>query len=460
MPKTQPSLPHVIAVALPAVGGVCLYLAYAAYPASLLAGLAWTLGGLLAIVAGFLVVRRPSSVAAWLGNRAHALWRALNRWVIATTRADPLQPMSTWGVRLLAVYLMALGGGGVWTLVTLWSAGAEAPAEAPAPANVSGSGDPADMVPVLTLLTPDSVLEGVSTGTVRLWGRNFRPTSRVLVDGVHHGGGRYVGPTQMVLQLNDTDFQRAGSRFVSVQEGDAQSVAMPLVVLGEADVRVTWRPPFGPDQALTLDVRFMLLVLVLGGLGGVLASFNSLASYRGEGKLTRSWFLHYWVSPFVGAGVAFLLYALIRAGLLSGTSMELQDGVTPWGLVAISGLAGLFHDKTLLKLREVFVILFNPRDDRSGKIDAPPAGALIIKTKALPDATVGDAYTARLDATGGQHPYSWSVEPKLPPGLALDPLSGVISGTPTAKGTDVTYTFTLSDMTRTATEARLSLHVR
>ncbi|THJ20908.1 MAG: hypothetical protein CAF44_010420 [Nitrospira sp. CG24D] len=58
---------------------------------------------------------------------------------------------------------------------------------------------------------------------------------------------------------------------------------------------------------------------------------------------------------------------------------------------------------------------------------APPS----ITTPSLPTGTVNQPYSnTQLTATGGAQPYSWSVSPVLPNGLALNPSSGVISGTP------------------------------
>ncbi len=58
-------------------------------------------------------------------------------------------------------------------------------------------------------------------------------------------------------------------------------------------------------------------------------------------------------------------------------------------------------------------------------------------TTSLPAATLGTPYTAKLVASGGFGPYTWSLaDPKSrpPAGLTLDP-SGVLSGTPSGTGT-------------------------
>src|SRR4051812_4694482 len=61
------------------------------------------------------------------------------------------------------------------------------------------------------------------------------------------------------------------------------------------------------------------------------------------------------------------------------------------------------------------------------KIDSPAT---------LPQAQVGVDYSVTLQVKGGQAPYAWLVSSgSLPPGLSLFPLTGVISGRPTAPGT-------------------------
>jgi hypothetical protein len=65
-----------------------------------------------------------------------------------------------------------------------------------------------------------------------------------------------------------------------------------------------------------------------------------------------------------------------------------------------------------------------------------------ITTKALPNGTVGTAFTATINASGGCIPYRWSMTGTLPAGLQSvaqgNTRSLTLSGTPTTAGT---YTF-------------------
>jgi uncharacterized protein (TIGR03437 family) len=62
----------------------------------------------------------------------------------------------------------------------------------------------------------------------------------------------------------------------------------------------------------------------------------------------------------------------------------------------------------------------------------------------LPAGTVGAAYSLQLQAAGGNPPYRWAVTGSLPPGLALDLYTGLLSGRPTAAGL-FSFTVTVTD---------------
>lgn len=65
---------------------------------------------------------------------------------------------------------------------------------------------------------------------------------------------------------------------------------------------------------------------------------------------------------------------------------------------------------------------------KGAKVLPPP----FLLKGALPGAITGEPYSGRLVASGGRDPITWSITTgALPPGLAIDPSTGIISGTPT-----------------------------
>ncbi len=73
---------------------------------------------------------------------------------------------------------------------------------------------------------------------------------------------------------------------------------------------------------------------------------------------------------------------------------------------------------------------------------------------------VGEAYTLPLAAIGGQAPFTWQlVSGNLPPGMALRPHSGKITGTPTTPG-EYTFTISVADSNIPSLQAQRSFTVR
>ena len=91
-------------------------------------------------------------------------------------------------------------------------------------------------------------------------------------------------------------------------------------------------------------------------------------------------------------------------------------------------------------------------------INVRPPG-LSLSTTALPDATVGAAYSQTLSASGGVAPYAWSIgSGSLPAGLSLG-ANGAITGTPTAIGSSTFQARVTDSASQTAT-ADLTINVR
>ncbi len=93
------------------------------------------------------------------------------------------------------------------------------------------------------------------------------------------------------------------------------------------------------------------------------------------------------------------------------------------------------------------------------------APALAIATKSFFNGTESAFYSFAPQATGGVGQYEWSASGNIPPGLSLDPGTGVLSGTPVATG-KFTFGISVSDAagtqvsrTYTVTIARVKLRV-
>jgi len=130
--------------------------------------------------------------------------------------------------------------------------------------------------------------------------------------------------------------------------------------------------------------------------------------------------------------------ALSSDGLLSGTpttattaAVSIEVTVTDdWGVTSTASLA----------------------------LSVLPANLSVITT-GLPDATVGDAYSATLEAGGGVAPYTWSAAGDLPGWLSLSE-TGMLSGTPTSHTTaPITIWVTVTDSWNAASTASVTLEV-
>ena len=68
-------------------------------------------------------------------------------------------------------------------------------------------------------------------------------------------------------------------------------------------------------------------------------------------------------------------------------------------------------------------------------------GLAIIPVKSFPSCKVGAQFSYQMKIWGGMTPFSWILASgQLPPGLALDPSTGLIQGKPSKSGS---YTFSI-----------------
>jgi hypothetical protein len=127
--------------------------------------------------------------------------------------------------------------------------------------------------------------------------------------------------------------------------------------------------------AITRETQLILLVLAAGALGSFIHALKSLADFIGNRTAQASWYWWYITRPFLGATLAFIFYAVLRGGFLTGTPADVKV-VNPFGAIAVAALVGMFSDKATQKLAEVFETLFKADDRRTGKLAGPVVSKL------------------------------------------------------------------------------------
>ena len=148
---------------------------------------------------------------------------------------------------------------------------------------------------------------------------------------------------------------------------------------------------FGVDRKASRESLFFVMVAFAGALGAIVHSLRSLVIYVGNRELRWSWVPFYLVRPVIGASLATLLYVVLRAGLFSPSSSSQQ--ASPYGFAAVAGLAGLFADQAIEKLKKVAEELFEkltpgygsskdalstlPTAETGGAIDIGPSTATL-----------------------------------------------------------------------------------
>ena len=100
-----------------------------------------------------------------------------------------------------------------------------------------------------------------------------------------------------------------------------------------------------------LDARLLLVALLSGLLGALVHATTSLATFLGNRSFYGSWIPWYVFRPVIGMTLGLLFYLIVRGGIVSASG---ANAINPFGVAAISGLAGLFSKQTVDKLRDIF----------------------------------------------------------------------------------------------------------
>lgn len=112
---------------------------------------------------------------------------------------------------------------------------------------------------------------------------------------------------------------------------------------------------------INLNIILLMLVAAGGFLGNMIHIATSFTTFVGAGKFQRSWVLWYWVRPFTASALALALYFAFGA-TSDPANVDLDR------ILTLAILAGLFTDIATQKLKEVFDVIFNPKDNRPNKL--------------------------------------------------------------------------------------------
>ena len=140
---------------------------------------------------------------------------------------------------------------------------------------------------------------------------------------------------------------------------------------------------FGAPVDLDADVRLLILVLLAGALGSYVHAAQSFASYVGNESFKTTWTWWYVLRIPIGAALALFVYFVVRGGLAgTATGPGAADDLNLFGIMAFSGLAGLFSKQAADKLAEVFDTVFATRENRKDKLSENPRPEVVSVTPA------------------------------------------------------------------------------
>jgi glucose/arabinose dehydrogenase len=159
-----------------------------------------------------------------------------------------------------------------------------------------------------------------------------------------------------------------------------------------------------------------------------------------------------------------------EAGVPYTADLNINGGTTPYNVTVVKGalpagldiVNGVLTGTPALTRKAVFTLLITDQGgataSKSFQMKVFPA--VRIATRNLPRGGVDRTYRGRLSARNGKPPYTWSLAAgTLPAGLALDPATGRITGTPTAAGS-VNLTFQATDALGVAVQKTLPLNIQ
>jgi hypothetical protein len=115
---------------------------------------------------------------------------------------------------------------------------------------------------------------------------------------------------------------------------------------GGSKPRAAWLWLHFQPTAASFLLLIVILTAVIGSATTMALTLGHRAGYR---KLEEGWELWYLLRPVTAVGVGVLAYALLKAGLFTFTNPQSDL----FAAAAVGGLAGLFTDQLLQKMRKI-----------------------------------------------------------------------------------------------------------
>ena len=300
------------------------------------------------------------------------------------------------------------------------------------------AGRPCPGPPLLGNIGETTILPGVycSSSSVGL-------TGNVTLNG--NGNPNAV----FIFQIGSTLTTAAGNGTVTLIGGaQASNVFWQVGSSATLGTNTTLSGTVMAQASVTLNTGAVLNGRALARTGAVTLASNSVIAPSAPGSPSV---LSLKCSYPSGSMSQSYVSSLLAVGGIPPYNYSITAGTLPNGL-ALNPLSGLISGMPLAS---------GPFSDTSRVVDSTgafaasscgitiaPAGSSVLSLMCASNAAqVGQPYLSSLAASGGSSPYTYSISAgSLPAGLALDPATGAISGTPTSAGS-FSYTSRVVDAT-------------
>jgi len=192
------------------------------------------------------------------------------------------------------------------------------------------------------------------------------------------------------------------------------------------------------EDTIQFNTLLLILVAAAGFLGNMIHVATSFTAFIGAEQFKKSWILWYCVKPFTAAALAIAVYFAFRAGFISNT--DAASNVNLYGVMTFAILTGLFTDSATQKLKEIFEVIFKPKDIRPDKIDN-------IKNLALAQPDKIDINNPNKFVITGNNLDKTKLSIKI---NNVEVVGAVITGS------SINFTYTVTDKTQTTFKLRIT----